>query len=421
MATKYWIGGATAVAQVWTASIDSIDATPANNTFTVTIGGQTVSAVGATDVSTTATNLRASLNASTHPYFSTITWSGTVGDIIGTADTAGVPFIAALSVSGGGTGTVTDFAVTTANASPASWDVAANWSDGAVPVSTDTVIIKDASQSIYWGLAQSAVALTQLRIDQTYTGKIGLPANSFATTADAATVNAAYIEYRTHYLDIGWDTAYIGQHLGPGTPAGSTRLKLDNAKSGASDTTIYNTNSSGESQKPAIRLLLAHASADIWIRAAPGAVGIANDAPGETSTVGVVHMLSETTSHSVYIGPGTTITTYRQAGGTNVLQAAATVTTVEVNGGELRTEGAWKATTFAVDGGTAYPNNRDGSAVIADAINHNGGTVDFSTSGEAGTVTDYNPNDGATLVYDDDVITFTTFDTAPNVRTVQWS
>ena len=73
MATLYWRGDATAVAQVHTASIDSVDGTPANNTFTVTIGGVAIDAVGDTDVATTATNLRASLNASTHPYFAAIT------------------------------------------------------------------------------------------------------------------------------------------------------------------------------------------------------------------------------------------------------------------------------------------------------------------------------------------------------------
>lgn len=421
MATKYWIGGATAVAQVWTASIDSVDGTPANNTFTVTIGTEAVSVTGDTDVATTATALRAALNASTHPYFAAITWSGTGGDIIGTADTAGVPFDAALTETGAGTGSVTDFAVTTANAGPRDWATAANWSDGAVPVNADTVIIKDTSQSIYWGLGQSAVTLALLRIDQTFTGKIGLPANSFATSEDAATTTTSVPEYRDHYLDIGYDEALIGQHLGPGTPAGSTRIKLDNAKSGTSLTTIYNTNSAGESQKPAVRLLAANAGADLFIRACPGGVGLANDEPGETSTFGDVYMLSETSSHAVYVGPGVTLTAYEQRGGNNVLQAAATVTTVEVNGGTLRTEGAWKATTMEVNGGTCYPNNRDGSAIIADTMNHNGGTVDLTQSAEAGTLTDYNPAAGATLIYDDDVITFTTFDTATGVASVQWS
>ena len=85
MAQVNWRGGTTAVAQVDTASIDSVDGTPANNTFFVTIGGVVISAVGDTDVATSATNLRASLNASVHPFFAAITWSGSTGDIIGTS------------------------------------------------------------------------------------------------------------------------------------------------------------------------------------------------------------------------------------------------------------------------------------------------------------------------------------------------
>src|SRR3990167_1389847 len=65
-----------------TLTLRLVQATPGNNTFTVTIGGVVISVVGDTDVATTATALRAALNASTHPYFAAITWSGTAGDII---------------------------------------------------------------------------------------------------------------------------------------------------------------------------------------------------------------------------------------------------------------------------------------------------------------------------------------------------
>lgn len=422
MATKYWIGGATAVAQVWTASIDSVDATPANNTFTVTIGGQTISAVGVTDVAATATALRAALNASTHPYFSTITWSGTSGNIIGTADTAGVPFIAALTETGAGTGAVTDFAVTTANAGPTDFATASNWSDGAVPVATDTVIAKDTSRAMRWGLGFSSVTLALLRLDQTYTGTVGLPSNVFTISEDGATTNAAVPEYRETYLHIGYDVADVGQHLGPGTPSGSTRIKLHNAKAGASDTTIYNTNSAGESQKPAVRLLADHASADVYIRACPGAVGLANDAPGETATFGLVAVLTEATGDRVFLGPGTTVTTYSQQGGNNVVQAANTPTKLECNGGTLRTEGQWAAVTLEVNGGTAVPNNIPSSgAQFTTGVVHTGGTINAAVGGQAKTWAAYTPSAGAQLIYDSATLTITANNLAVGQRTVQWS
>ena len=74
MSAIYFLGTATAVAQVHTGSIDSLDATPANNTFTVTIGGVAISQVGVTDVATTAAALVVLLNASTHPYFAAKSW-----------------------------------------------------------------------------------------------------------------------------------------------------------------------------------------------------------------------------------------------------------------------------------------------------------------------------------------------------------
>jgi len=75
MATIRWISGTIAVAQLETGSIDSVDATPANNTFTVTIGGVAISQVGDTDVATTAAALVVLLNASTQAYFAAITWA----------------------------------------------------------------------------------------------------------------------------------------------------------------------------------------------------------------------------------------------------------------------------------------------------------------------------------------------------------
>ena len=241
MATKYWLGIADAVAQVDTGSIDSVDGTPANNTFIVTIGGVAISAVGDTDVATTATALRASLNASLHPYFAGITWSGTAGDIIGTADTAGVPFVAALTETGAGTGAVTDFAATTASAGPNDWSTADNWSDGAVPGNADIIYVRENAINICWGLDQSAVNGVSIYPEKTFTGKIGLDRSGFATTSDGETLGATKPEYRQTYLKIDYDDLEIGKHTGQGTATGSDRIKVDNTNAGASTTTILAT------------------------------------------------------------------------------------------------------------------------------------------------------------------------------------
>ncbi|MEE8306554.1 MAG: hypothetical protein V3R81_04770 [Gammaproteobacteria bacterium] len=397
MGTLYWRGDADAVAQVHTASIDSVDATPANNTFFVTIGGVAISAVGDTDVATTATNLRASLNASTHPYFAAITWSGGTGDIIGTADTAGVPFVAALTETGAGTGAVTDFASTTASAGPNDWGTGDNWltsggSQGTAPVSTDTVIIENTNVSIAYGLDQNAIALGFLRIDQSFTGKIGLDRIVFATSADGATTDSTKAEYREDYLKIGTEFLDIGEQLGPGTATGSTRLKINNVDAAASTQTIHNTASTGDGIYPAVRLLNTHASSTLLIRKAPGGVGVAIDEPGETTTYASITISDETGGAKLFTSDGLTLTTYIQNGGSNSLRSVVdgTITTMTVNGGVLTTNGDFTVTTLNVNGGTANVDHERIGGVAVTTANLNGGTTNVRGSSTARTWTTIN-------------------------------
>jgi hypothetical protein len=165
MGTVYFTGKAAAVAQVGTVQITGMDGTPANTTYILTVGGQTVSAVGDTDADTTAAALAAAWNASTHVYFTGITASATTDTITLTADTAGVPFVAVSSVSGG-TGTIGAYSATTASAGPNDWSTAANWSGGAVPVNDDDVILNASGVNICWGLDQSAVELDSLTLEK---------------------------------------------------------------------------------------------------------------------------------------------------------------------------------------------------------------------------------------------------------------
>lgn len=414
MATVYWQGTADAVAQVSTASIDSVDATPSNNTFTVTIGGVAISQAGDTDVATTAAALVALLNASAHPYFATVTWTtSSGGNITGTAGTAGVPFVAALTETGAGTGAVTDFSDDTASAGPNDISTADNWSGGAVPSSADDVILESSDVNICWGMAQSALALASLTIRKTYTGRIGLPATSFATSADGATASSTTKpEYRQTYLDISWDECDIGEHAGPGSPAGSPRLKLDNAKAGASTTTIHSTASStADSGKPSVRLLLAHASADVLVRSAQSGVGIAMDTPGETSTCGTVSVSDTSSTSKVYTGDGVTLTTFEQSGGVSEVRAAATVATIDVRGGTLTLEGDYTATTVTVSGGTLIDNHIKTSGNATTTCNLRGGTLDLQRSNESRTIATLN-HTGGTLKNNADV-TITTRNDPP--------
>lgn len=422
MAKKYWIGGATAVAQVDDGSIDSVDATPSNNTFTLTVGGVSVSVAGDTDVATTAAALVAAAEASTHPYFVAIAWTNpSAGNIKATANTPGVPFTATLTETGAGTGTVTDFSNTTASEGPSDWSTPENWSDAVVPVASDDVIIADSAVNISYGLDQNTIDLATLRIDQTYTGKIGLPFNKFATSADGETLTTGYVEYREHYLKIGYSTCDIGQHAGPGDPAGSGRIKLNNDKAGASVTTVHKTSTVAEENGyAAVRLLASNASCDYFIRQARGGVSFGQDDPTETGTIGDVYVDAPDTNTRVFIGSGITLTNYTQSGGNNTLNAAATITAVEVNGGTLRIEGDFTITTLELNNGTVFDNHIKTSGNAITTGNINGGTLDATENTEARTWATINP-DGGTIIADDAYVTITTLDQPAGEVTMQVS
>jgi hypothetical protein len=413
----YWNGTATAVVQVATTTFATYDVT---TTRIVTIGGVAVSAADSGGTLTAALSAFATvLNASTHVYFAAITWTSSATQIIGTADTAGVPFTFAGSVSGG-TGTLADaYTVTTASAGPNDWSTATNWSGLAVPVSTDDVIIKDNSVNICWGFAQSAVTLTSLRIEKTYTGKLGLNRIVFAQSSDASTTTStAATEYRSTYLNIKATTVKIGEHFGAGSPAGSGRIMLDLDSTASTVDVLGTAQASSETGRPAVRLKANSASTLVFVRSAPGGVGIAVDTPGETSTVGTVSVSDPSTASVVHVGLGTTITTFTQIGGSNVLQAAATVTTCTVSGGELTTEGTHATTTVNLHGGSLTSN----STGTITTFNLNGGTADFQESNRARTVTTMNLNStagkGGTLKADGSVLTITTLNDASGKYTI---
>lgn len=406
MATTYWLGTADAVAQVDTVQITADDA---STTYILTVGAQTISTAGSgTGVNATATALAAAWNASTGPYFSNVTASAATDTVTLTADTAGVPFVTTSSVTGG-TGTIGAVAASVANAGPNSWDVAGNWSGAAVPIATNDVIIADTSTNICWGLAQGTIALNSLTILKTYTGKIGLDYTKFATSADGDTTVSTEFEYREQHLTIEATTVDIGQHFGQGSPLGSGRINLDLDSGTAATVTIHDTASNpSETGRGAVRLLSNNSSTNIFIRSAPGGVAIANELPGETSTVGKVSVNDATTGSRVVLGDGVTITTWAQRGGTNTIQAAATITTVTVDGGVLNTEGDYTITTMTVNGGTVNASHKKTSGVAITTLNLNTGTVETRGSGQARTYTTVNMKAGGTLKANAADLTITT-------------
>jgi hypothetical protein len=409
MATNYWKGGAAAVAQVATVEITGYDA---GTTYKLTVGGIVVSVVGSGGTPTTvATALAAAWNASTHPYIAAVTAAPNAAVITLTADTAGVPFTATASVTGAA-GTIGAVTAVTAASGPNDYSTAANWSLGAVPVATNDVVFENYDDDICWGLDQSAVQLHTLRIDKTFTGRIGLDRTQFATSSNGRTFSTTSVpEYRGDYLQVDVEDAHactIGENLSASSAAGSQRIKLNFGASAVIVTIISAASSSVDASLPAIRFKFNSATAALYVRSAAGGVGIAVDVPGETSTIGSVTISDTTSTSRVFFGAGVSPTTYLQEGGNNVLQSAATVTAVTANSGTLRIEGDFTITTLTVAGDAVVYDNHIKTAGNANtAVALNGGTLDATQSSVARTWAALAIAPGAELDSDPSVLTIT--------------
>ena len=407
MATKKWIGAAEAVAQVGTFVITAVSGTPSDTEYFIDINGDTVSVLGDTDVDTTAAALQVALEASTNPYFSNIDWTVATDTITATAGTAGVPFTA-VSSDVGGTGTIAAYSATTASDGPNNWASTRNWSDGVVPVSTDTVYIEDSAISITDGLAQSAVTLTELVIKASFTGRIGL-IGAFATSANGATTTAVKDEYKAQYLAISATTLSIGEKETGRPQDGSKMIKL-NLGSNQATVTVHDTASTSfVAGNPAIQLLGTHASNTMSVKAARSSVGIAVGSL-EVSTFATIDVGTDVSSGGVVVGLGTTLTTFRQKSGESFIAAAGNITTLDVLGGDVTTSGeGYLITTVTVgENGVYFANHTNAGGIVVTTLTYlNTGTVDTKKLSEARTFTTVNLVSGAVLKADKDFLTIT--------------
>lgn len=364
MATVRWKGGAQAVAQVTTVQVTAYDAA---TTYTLTVGSKSVSTIAAGSVNATASALATAWNTSTEPELAEVTASSSTDTVTLTADTAGVPFTASSSVSGG-TGTIGAATTTTASAGPNDWSTANNWSGAAVPSTNDTVWVENSADQIKYGLSQSGVTLTALYLPASFTGDIGLPeVNQSGSTA--------YREYRTRYLTISATTLVIGE----GEGQGSGRI-LINTGSNQTALSVHQSTPGLEADLEAIQWKGAHASNAVVVsRGSVGIAGYGGDA-ATVATLTVGYKDSPESDAKVRCGSGTSLTTLNQTGGQVLLGAG--LTTVNKSGGTLEIT-AGNVTTLTDDGGlTVYR----GAGTIA-TLSLSGAAIDFARGGTTRTVT----------------------------------
>ncbi len=414
MGIRFWAPKVLAVAQQSTGSIDSVDATPANNTFTVTIGGIAISKVGDTDVATTAAALVVLLNASTHPYFAAVTWTNpSAGNIVGVGDVAGVLFIAVLTETGAGSGSVTDFADDTTATGPNQADEPDNW-QGTVPGAGDTAIITGPINMSYGLEGLDGATMTLLQIPDDFTGRAGLDRRVFATSSDGETVDETVVEYRPIYLKIDATDVRIGERLGPDIADGSERIMLDMGTVATTIVVFRTSETPSEEGMPAVRLKCVNTANVIHVFEAAGGVGLAVDAPDEVSTVDDIFQSGGFVSTS----DGVTFNgDFQQSGGESVINAAATLAVLNVEGPNsvCRTVGDYTITAAEVTKDALYNSDHEksGGDAITAIILDNSGNLNGLGSNQPRTWATVTAKTNSSIEIDDDVVTITALVIAP--------
>ena len=392
MPDNNWLGNVEPTRQEIDGSIDTLG----DSNFTVTIGTASITVAGITDPATTATALVLALNASTHPYISSVTWTAPGGGAIkGVHDFLGQPVFATLSEDG--TGTVTDFTDTVASTGPNHADNPLNWSLGLVPVVGDTVNLRNNPTSILFGMDFTGFILAAWNQDQTYTGLVGLASESFLI--DGTNSNSNFTEYRQDYMQIKATRLNIGLNTGTGTPAGSQRTKIENLEPTMERAEIFNTAAkASEVLLPAVRLLLAgDSSSELIVHEAPGGVGVAIDKPGETSSVDSIKVLSRQLSTKVILSNGVDWDLWEQFGGTNKIDSSTSPVSIKGTGGKLAMNGSFLPALLQNDGMQVEALNVPGGIAITTVVNNNGLISTSLTDPQ--TFTNYSSEPGASLKY----------------------
>ena len=263
-----------------------------------------------------------------------------------------------------------------------------NWGGGlsaANPANADTVYFKDSSQAVTTGWDQSAVALTALYIEKSYTGNIGDSYN---------------------YLQIGTVRLEIGQNLSAASPAGSGRIKIDLGAATTCTAIIYDAGTPTDANMPSVRLLAVDAATTIEVR--KGKVAVAYET-GEVSTIGELVVGSVTNKDEdadVWLGEGVTITTITQSGGElDVADSAGTLTTLDVFGGKCRYNGGAAITTANIFGDGTVELNKHGTITTLNVFDS--GHADFSKTINSREITTAKVGGSGKITYDPAVLTMT--------------
>jgi hypothetical protein len=366
MATRYWLARSPKVAQVVTVTITGYDAA---TTYKITIGSTVVSVVGVTSANATATALQVALAASLAGEFREVLWTVSTATVTGTARTAGVPFTAASSVTGGG-GTIGSVTTTVANSSPSDVNDANNWG-GTLPTGTDSIIAENCDIPMLWNLdAFSAVAIASVIFRDTFTAAVGLP-----TTNE--TGSSSYTEYRP--TELQFSTCTVLQQT---EPAGATAAMRKFAVGANACTAQF----IGAGSSPNIGNEVTwwrgtHANNAVSTQGASVAISPIS------STTATVETMTAINGSTIRCGSGVgSMTTVSLTGSALDVQSNITTLTM-LRGAAMKCRQTMTIGTCSLFGGTVIYNSNGTITTLTLGSQESPGTIDFSGDSRAVTIT----------------------------------
>jgi hypothetical protein len=382
MTTTIWRGDQAGFFQTTTITVTGTWAT--SDTASLTINGKTLTVTvgSATTTSDIAEILGRMVNGSalkgnetrnaTGDLFGE--WSGITASYSSavltlTADSSGVPFTVTRSENTAGDGALGAPSTTVTPQGPNEL-AATNLSGGSLTPTNNTLVFQNSSVSCQYGLDQSSAGTwSEVDIDSTFTGYVGLPLIHSASPTD-------YYEYLERYLRVNATKVVVGA----GSGNGSSRILLD-LGSVQSAIYVHGTATSSDTGYSALKLKGTHASNTLY---ADG--GTTDIAPygGETAVINTA-----TVAGSAYVRffSGCTLGTLEVLGSGVVeidsLAANTDITTITIrDSADVTVTGTNDITTVYVYSGMFRPL---GTFTVTNVKVGAGGKID--TDGSTGTVT----------------------------------
>lgn len=379
MATLRWLGKAVDVKQVATLVIggtwvgaDTITLTIDGLDFVIAIGTLVTTAQVATtvqqafqgstltDTTATVTINSAGGGAISIPQFSEITATVSSSTVTFTANTAGKPFTMSGAKSST-SGTITYNNAVVAATGKHFYDNVDNWSGGAVPADSDTIVFDGGNVDCKYGFG-SANNYSVLTKTKGYTGNIGLD------EINVDNPSKAYPEYRTKSLDRGSNAGIpVAYNLESGSGQGSGRVRI-NAGAVPATVILYGRGPRAVQGIPSVLFIGSNASNIVRNFAGDFASAFYG---GEAATV--VELQSGSVSSQAVdtvLGAGTTATNLDatvesgncliqsafgsgsliQSGGEVIVQGAGAMGDLDIRGGRFRALGTGTAATLEISG-----------------------------------------------------------------------